>query len=104
MSSGFENNKGTDQPAHAHRLIRTFIIRFLQSIISKLAIRKLSLFLLVSVAEQAGLRLSETPKTGFLTMRHIRHTLEAQGTRIYNFVFELSAFPNCKDNGLRQQF
>ena len=49
-------------------LIGIFIIRFLESIISKLAISKISIFQLFSVAEQAGLNLpsSETPKTGFV--------------------------------------
>ena len=65
------NNKGTDQPAHPHRLISAFVIRFLGSIISKLATCKISIFQLVSVAEEACLRrdLSETPKTGVFTTR-----------------------------------
>ena len=45
------NNKGADQPAHLRSLINTFVIRLLESIISKLATRVISLFLLVSVAE-----------------------------------------------------
>ena len=47
--------------------------RFLETIISKLATCKFSTFLLVYVAEQAGLNLvlSETPKTGFLAARPI---------------------------------
>ena len=32
---GFANNKGSDQPAHLRRLISVFIIRFLESTISK---------------------------------------------------------------------
>ena len=68
---GFTNNKGADQPAHLRRLISAFVIRFLESNISKLAPSKISIFYLVSVAEQTGLNLtlSETPKTGFLTTR-----------------------------------
>ena len=67
MSLGFSNNKGTDQPAHLRRLNSAFVIRFLVSIISKLAPSKMSIFQLVSVTEQACLRLdkSETPKTVF---------------------------------------
>ena len=34
---GFFNNKGADQPANPHRLIGAFVIRFMESIISKLA-------------------------------------------------------------------
>ena len=33
----FANNKGADQPAHPRRLISAFVIRVLESIISKLA-------------------------------------------------------------------
>ena len=33
----FANNKGADQPANLHRLISTFVICILESIISKLA-------------------------------------------------------------------
>ena len=40
----FANNKGTDQPAHLHRLISASVICFLESIISKLATSKISIF------------------------------------------------------------
>ena len=52
-------------------LISAFVIRVLQSTISKLATTRSSVLLLVSVAEQAGLSMtwSETLKTGFLAMR-----------------------------------
>ena len=36
-TSGFVNNKGTDQPAHLRSLICAFVIGLLESIISKLA-------------------------------------------------------------------
>ena len=52
---GFANNKGAD---HLRSLISTFIIRFLESIICKLATDENSIFQLVSVAEQAGLNLT----------------------------------------------
>ena len=65
---GFGNNRGADQPTHLRRLISAFVIPFLESIISKLATSEISIFLLVSVAEQAGLYFvfSETLKTGFV--------------------------------------
>ena len=58
------NNKGADQPAHLRRLISTFVVRCLDSIIS-----------LVSMAAQAGLGLtwSKTPKTCFLVTRLISY-------------------------------
>ena len=40
---GFANNKGADQPAHPRRLISAFVILFLESIISKLAIGESSI-------------------------------------------------------------
>ena len=55
---GFATNTGADQPAHQHNLIRAFVIRFLVSIICKLAIGEISIFLLVSVAEETGLKLA----------------------------------------------
>ena len=60
---GFANNKGGDQPARPRSLISTFVIRLLESIISKLATSKISIFWLVCVAEETGLSLamSETP-------------------------------------------
>ena len=63
LSSVFANNKGADQSAHPRILISTFVIHSLESIISRLATSKISLFWLVSVADQAGLNLnlSETP-------------------------------------------
>ena len=58
---GFANIKGADQPAHTRRLISAFIIRLLESIISRLATSKISNFQLVSVAEETGFALS-SPK------------------------------------------
>ena len=65
---GVSNNKGTDQPAHPCSPISAFVIRFLESTVYNLATSKISIFQLVSVAEEIGLSLalSETPKTGFL--------------------------------------
>ena len=40
----FSNNTGTDQPAHQRRLISAFVIRLLESIISKLALSKILIF------------------------------------------------------------
>ena len=50
LSSVFANNKGADQAAHPRSLISAFVIRLLESIISKLATSKFSIFQLVSVA------------------------------------------------------
>ena len=36
--------KGTDQPTHAHNLTSVFVVRFLESLIDKLAARKISAF------------------------------------------------------------
>ena len=41
---GFVNNKGADQPAHTHRLISAFVIRLLESFISKHASREILIF------------------------------------------------------------
>ena len=67
MSLGFVTNNGADKPAHQRRLISAFVIRFLESIISKIAMRHFSNFYLVFVAEEAGLSfpMLETLKTGF---------------------------------------
>ena len=71
------NNTGADQPAHPRSLISAFVIRFLESIISKLATSEISIFYLVSVGEETGLNLakSETQKTGFLAVRPNLYTL-----------------------------
>ena len=68
---GFANNKGEDQPAHAGSLISTFIIRFLEVSLSKLAASEISIFLLVSVAEETCLSLTllEILQTGFVASR-----------------------------------
>ena len=65
---GFANNTGADQPAHPRGLISAFVIRFLESIICTLATGELSIFKLVYVAEETGLKLAllETQKTGFV--------------------------------------
>ena len=70
---GFANNTGADQPGHPRRLISAFVISLSRSIISRLAMSEISIFKLVSVAEETGLILavSETSKTDFLGMRPI---------------------------------
>ena len=67
----FANNKGADQPAHTRSLISAFVIRFLESTIYDLATSEISIFQLVSIADETGLSLAllETPKTGFLATR-----------------------------------
>ena len=49
---GFANNTGADQPAHPLSLISAFVIRFPESFICKLASGEISIFKLVSVAEE----------------------------------------------------
>ena len=41
---GFANNTGADQPAHPRSLISAFVIRVLESTISKLATSEISFF------------------------------------------------------------
>ena len=57
---GFVKNKVPDQPAHPCCLISAFFIHGLESIISELDTRtsKISIFYLVSVAEQTDLSLT----------------------------------------------
>ena len=72
---GFANDKDADQPVHPRSLISVFVICFSESNIPKLATNKISMFCLVSVAEQAGMSLTwlQTPKTGFVaTMAHMK--------------------------------
>ena len=68
---GFANKPDTDQPARPRSLISAFVIRLLESIISRLASSKVSILQLVTVAEETGLQLAllETPMTGFLMTR-----------------------------------
>ena len=65
------NKTGADQPAHLRSLISAFVIRFLENFICKLATGEISIFLIVSVAEENGLNLTltETPKIDFLPTR-----------------------------------
>ena len=75
---GFANNTGADQPAHPRSLISAFVIHFLESFISRLATSEISIFELVSVAEQVGLNLtlSKTPETGFVAARLILYSFK----------------------------
>ena len=65
---GFVNIIDADQPAHLRSLISAFVVPILSSIICKLATGKILFVLLVSEADETGLKpvLSETSKTGFL--------------------------------------
>ena len=53
----FTNNTGADQLAHPRSLNSAYVIRYLESIVVKLAPYKIPLFLLVSVAEETVLSL-----------------------------------------------
>ena len=65
LSSWFALIEGADQPGHPRRQIRAFVIRVLVRIKTSLAAGEISIFLLVSKAEETGLSLalSETPKS-----------------------------------------
>ena len=71
LSLGVANNTGADQPSHPRSLICAFVIRPLEGTIYKLATGEISIFYLVTVDEETGLKLalSETPKTGFVASR-----------------------------------
>ena len=70
---GFVNNKWADQPAHLRRLTNAFVVHVLESIISRLVTSEITVFELVSVAEEicVSLTLLEIPKTGFVALRPI---------------------------------
>ena len=53
----YANNKGADQPAHLRSLISAFVVSCLDSIIPLVSISEIASLKIVSVAEQAGLRL-----------------------------------------------
>ena len=86
----YSSNKDADKPAHPHSLISAFVIRFLESTISKLASSEISIFQLVPVAEQAGLNLtlSEIPKTGFVASRPI-YCLKNKHYRLFTFILTI---------------
>ena len=67
------NNKGPYQPAHPHRLISAFVINVMESIIANHASSLISIYKLVSVAEETDLNLTlmETLKSSFFAMRPI---------------------------------
>ena len=69
----YANNKGTDQSARTCRLISTFVIHCLDSIIPLVSISEISSLYLAFVAAQAGLSQPslQTSKTGCLVSRLI---------------------------------
>ena len=69
----FGGLRTTQAQTSLRSLISAFVICLLESILYKLATSEISIFQVVSVAEQAGLgmTISETPKTGFLASRPI---------------------------------
>ena len=72
---GFANNTGADQPAHTRSLISAFVVLsyLTENLMFRLSTSEISLFLLVTVAEQTNLNntLLETQKTGFVATRPI---------------------------------
>ena len=63
----YANNKGTDQAAHPHILISAFVVRYLDSIITKVTVYTKPSLWSPSEAEQTGLSLtwSHNPKDRF---------------------------------------
>ena len=49
---------GADQPPHKSSLINAFVIHYLENIMSKLTIGEISIFFLVSLAEETGVSLN----------------------------------------------
>ena len=103
------NNKGADQPAHLRNLINTFVVHYLDSIISLVSISEISSLYLASVAAQAGLSLtwSKIPKTDvahFCRDNNLRAVkwwhLEEKCTRnytssIFDFLISTSLIISC---------
>ena len=85
---GFAKTKVQTSLHGSRSLISTFVIRFLESITSRLAAGVISFFLLVSVAKETGLNLTlaETLRTGFLSSRPIITSSACPG-RSYNSFF-----------------
>ena len=78
-------------------LISAFVIRVLDSIISKLATSESLIFQLASVAEKAGLSLAllETPKTGFVASRPNYYQLSFMNNvliRMHGYICDWSMF------------
>ena len=73
---------------HPRRLISTSVVRFVESVISKLATSEISSFFLVYVAERTGLSLtlSVTMKTGFVGTRPISNCADAREADLYDTV------------------
>ena len=73
LSWGCANNKGADQPAHPHSLISAFVIHYLESKVASLLTCKISIFYLVSVAEQTSFEshFFGNNEDGFCRVRHI---------------------------------
>ncbi|MES9965220.1 MAG: hypothetical protein ABW116_16965, partial [Candidatus Sedimenticola sp. 20ELBAFRAG] len=91
---GFVNNTGADQPAHPRSLISAFFFCFLESIICKLAAGEISIFKLVSLAEETGLKHSLSkhphPRKQFFSQRGPYDTKQSSVVR--------KKIPKKKDN------
>ena len=92
---GFVNNTGADQPMLLCRLISAFVIRFLKSIISKVATSEISIFLLVSVAKETDLSLPLLEKS-----MHVNSDLGYQphrlGCRMHRLLLALYCYHSNK--------
>ena len=77
----FANNKGADQPAHPRSLISAFVIHLSKSIISRLITSEISIFQLVSEAEETGLKLAcRKPRRQVFSQRGPFHRIDVDTT------------------------
>ena len=73
----YANNKGADQPAHPRRLISTFAVRYLDSIIPILTNPKIPRVQLAYVAEQAGLSCTWSKSFLMTRLRCYKNSVES---------------------------
>ena len=83
----YANNRGAKQPSH-QRSLPCYSLSGSPRVVN-LALRKISVFKLVSVAEQTGLSLAllETPTTGFLASRPFLVTSQLSFTFLLSFFY-----------------
>ena len=82
---GIAKNKGADQPANPRSQISAFVVRIFGSMISKLATSEILIFKVVSVAEQAGLKLTfRNPLRQVLSRRGPFYLINWPGSEIIN--------------------
>ena len=79
---------------HLRSQINAFVTHLLESIISRLATREISIFYLAAVAEQAGLNLTllETRRIGILVLQPILGNCEGSGDAARGMHAHMSLF------------